>query len=61
MKTLQKRFDCKSFENSQENVPGGVYFSKAASLTKISIHKTDSFQKMFRNTSCLKRTIWKSS
>ena len=32
MKMLQKRFDCKSFESSQENVPGGVYFSKAASL-----------------------------
>ena len=26
-----------------------------------SIHTTDSFRKMFRNTSCLKRTFWKSS
>ena len=29
---LRKRFDCESYENSQENVSGGVCFSKAASL-----------------------------
>ena len=32
MKMLRKRFDCESYENSQENVSGRVYFSKAASL-----------------------------
>ena len=32
MKMLRKRFDCESFENSQENVSDGVYFSKAVSL-----------------------------
>ena len=32
MKMLQKRFDCESFGNSQENVSRGVYFSKPASL-----------------------------
>ena len=32
MKMLQKKFDCQSFENSQENVSDGVYFSKAANL-----------------------------
>ena len=32
MKMLRKRFNCESFENSQENVSDGVYFSKAASL-----------------------------
>ena len=32
MKILRKILDCKSFENSQENVSDGVYFSKAASV-----------------------------
>ena len=32
MKMLRKRFDCESFENSQENVSDGIYFSKATSL-----------------------------
>ena len=32
MKMLRKRFDCESYENSQENVSGGVYFRMAASL-----------------------------
>ena len=31
MKMLRKRFDCERYENSQENVSGRVYFSKAAS------------------------------
>ena len=32
MKMLRKRFECESYGNSQENISGGVYFSKAASL-----------------------------
>ena len=32
MKMLRKRFDWESFEDSQENVSGGVYFSKAYSV-----------------------------
>ena len=32
MKTLQKVIDCKFLENYHENIHGGVYFSKVASL-----------------------------
>ena len=32
MKMLRKRFDCESYGNSQENISGGVCFSKATRL-----------------------------
>ena len=56
MKMSRKRFDCERFENSHENVSGGVYFSNAANLQ-------GTHNRFFSEDvpKCLKRTFWKSS
>ena len=62
MKMLRKIFGCESFENSQENVSDGFYFSDAASLQCTDWISTISrlYNRFFSENVpkyCLKRTF----
>ena len=60
MKMLRKRFDCERYENSQANVSGRVYFSKAASrqctdcISTITYFTRDSWKSSWCNSVLIK-------
>ena len=67
MKMLRKIIECESFKNSQENIQGGLYLSKIASLQCTDWTSTINrlhhrfFSESLPKASCLKTTFFKKS